>query len=251
MKIAWLSANKFGYEVLKEVLESGISVSDLITLSEDSRTIMYDGIETNLWKELCEINKLDIHFIGRINEEKNLLRTINPDIVIMCGWRQIIDSEILNIPKIAFVGFHPTLLPIGRGPAPIINTILNDFKESGLTMFYVSEGLDDGDIIGQEKFFIDESDHANDVYEKIITAGKKLVKIYLPMLISGNAPRVKQDETKSTVFRKLTLKDNKINLKEESIEQIFRKIKALSKPYKGAYIEKDGKKLRIWRAQIE
>jgi len=246
-KIIWLSANRFGYELLKEAVKiKHLNIIGIITLSKNATTVMYDGIENEKWNEFG----IKVYEIERINHEKNLLNNLSPEFIIMAGWRQIINKEILYIPNNGFIGFHPTLLPIGRGPAPIINSIIQEFTESGVTMYYVSEGLDDGDIIAQEKFSINENDYASDLYEKIIIAGKKLIRGYLPLLIKGKAPRDPQDESKATRFKKRKLKENEIDIANESIHEIYNKIRALSKPYKGAYIQKDGKKLIIWKAEI-
>ena len=103
---------------------------------------MYDGIELKKWSDFNR----KIYPITSINDELSLLKGLNPDLIIMCGWRQILSREILVTPKHGVIGFHPTLLPAGRGPAPIINTILKGFDETGVTMYHVSEKLDDGDI---------------------------------------------------------------------------------------------------------
>lgn len=245
-KVVWLSANLFGYELLKEALNTGVNIVGIITLSPHAKTKMYDGVNTKKWYEFG----LPVYEIEEINKESRLLSSLNPDLVIMCGWRQKIDKEILEIPRLGIVGFHPTLLPKGRGPAPIINTILEGIKESGVTMYYLSERVDSGDIIGQAKFAVGENDYAIDVYNKVIEGGKILIKKYLPLLIKGKAPRIPQDEAKSTYFKKRTLKDNEIKLSEDSPELIYRKIRAFSKPYQGAFIRLNGKKLIIWRAEL-
>ncbi|MBS3121393.1 methionyl-tRNA formyltransferase [Candidatus Woesearchaeota archaeon] len=247
MNVIWLSANKLGYELLKEAVKiKEVNIMGIVTLDKDASTVMYDAVPEKVWSQFG----IPIHKIKRLNEEKELITKLSPDLIIMCGWRQIVDKEIINLPKEGFIGFHPTLLPIGRGPAPIINTLLNEFKESGLTMFYVTEGLDNGDIIGQEKFVIYEEDHAQEVYNKVILAGRKLIQKYLPLLIKGKAQRNLQDESKATFFEKLSLKDNEIDLNKESLEIIYKKIRAFSKPYKGAYIKRNGKKLIIWSAEL-
>jgi methionyl-tRNA formyltransferase len=245
MKILWLSANKLGYELVKEAVDLNQDLS-IITLNEQARTVMYDGIDHKQWHELG----IPVYEIERINQAEDLIKNIQPDLIIMCGWRQIVDKTIIDIPKYGFIGFHPTLLPKGRGPAPIINSILHGFEKSGLSMFYVSPGLDDGDIIGQQPFQILPTDHANDVYEKVISAGKLLIKKYLPMLIVGTAPRIPQDHSQATIFPKLSLKDNEINLDDQT-EYNLRKIRALSTPYLGAYIKKGRNKLRIWNASVD
>lgn len=248
MKIVWLSANKFGYELLKETIQlKNTNVRAIITLSSKSKTIMYDGVENKSWHKLGR----DVFEIEQLNEEKDLLKKLSPDLIIMCGWRQIINKNILSIPRKGIIGFHPTLLPYGRGPAPIINTLLSGITTSGVTMFYVSGGLDDGDIIAQKKFSISKTDYAQNVYTKIIKAGKNLIREYLPRVIKGNAPRVPQDNTKATVFEKPEFKDNELNLDQETLDQVSRKIKAFSKPYKGAYIKRGNRKLVIWKAESQ
>jgi methionyl-tRNA formyltransferase len=246
LKIIWLSANKFGYELLKEAVKiKDVKIDNIFTLSNKSNTIMYDGINTQKWYDF----KIPVSEIEEINDEKNLFKKLSPDVVIVCGWRQIINKEILNIPKFGFIAFHPTLLPIGRGPAPIINSIIERFKETGLSMFYLTENVDDGDIIGQMRFTIENTDYAEDVYNKVIESGKNLIKKYLPLIVKNKAPRRPQDKSKVTYFKKPGLENNEIDLENESMEEIYNKIRALSKPYKGAYIIKDGEKLIIWRAE--
>ncbi len=248
MDILWLSANKFGFELLEEAVKiKGINIKAIVTLSGNAMTVMYDGIDREKWREFG----IDVFEVERLNDEQELIRRLSPDFMVSCGWRQIISNEILSIPKHGIIGFHPTLLPKGRGPAPIINSILSGFRESGVTLYHLTEGLDDGDIIGQEVFEIADADHAEEVYMKAIESGRKIVRKYFPMLASGTAPRRPQDNSKATMFKKLELNDNQIDLEKEPAEKIYRKIKALSKPYRGAYIQKNGKKMILWRAELE
>jgi len=247
LRVVWISANEFGFEILKETISiNDLEVVAIFTLGEDSSTKMYDGIETKKWYTF----DLPVIEVKNINDHAHEIKKLNVDLIIMCGWRQIIHPELLNVTPKGIIGFHPTLLPKCRGPAPIINTILEGFQESGVTMYYVSEGLDDGDIIGQESFLVGPDDYAIDIYKKITHCGKKLIAVYFPMLVQGSAPRVPQKTTDATYFPKRTIMDNKINLEDDSVDLIYRKIRAFSKPYKGAYIEKDNKKIIIWNAEI-
>tara|TARA_R110001583_G_scaffold7985_10_gene38943 strand:+ start:32010 stop:32771 length:762 start_codon:yes stop_codon:yes gene_type:complete len=247
MKILWVSANALGLELLREVHKEIKDNLTILTLSEDATTVMYDGVSHTAWEEFG----VKVEKIKRISESAEIIRKISPDIVIMCGWRQKITKELLEIPKNGWVGFHPTLLPKGRGPAPIINSILSGWKKSGLTMFYLSEGLDAGDIIGQEPFEICFDDHASDVYEKITKSGKNLIRKYIPLLIKNKAPRDKQVEEHATFFNKPMLRDNLIDLDRETPDNIYRKIKAFSKPYNGAFVRIGKEKIIIWRGQLE
>lgn len=244
MRSIWLSANKLGYEVLKELVPY-VKIDALLTLKKTSKTVMYDAEDR--WDQL----DIPIYRIDNINQEIELLKRLDPDLIVMCGWRQVINKEILEIPKKGIIGFHPTLLPFGRGPAPIINSILQGVKHSGVTMFYVDEGIDSGEIIAQSRFRINKKDHANQVYNKVIRAAKHIAMNQLFMLLKGKQVKTrKQDEKKAHYFPKLSLKNNEINL-TDSIDDIYKKIRALSKPYNGAYIKKNGKKLIIWKAELQ
>jgi methionyl-tRNA formyltransferase len=240
MNIVWLSSNKFGYSLLREAIKIH-PISQVIILKDKSKTKMYDGIKKELWYEL----NIPITEIENINEEIDLLESLKPNIIIVAGWRQVIKEELLN--RYTFIGFHPTLLPYGRGPAPIINSILEGLTGSGVTMYYLDKQMDSGDIIGQEKFKVDNCDTSGCVYESVINAGKILINKYLTKLIDKTAPRIKQDDSVSYIFKKPI--SNEIYL-DDDIETMYRKIKAFNKPYNGAYICKDNKKLKIWEAEV-
>ncbi|HYD03334.1 MAG TPA: formyltransferase family protein [Alphaproteobacteria bacterium] len=251
-KIVWLSANKLGYELLQESLSIGVTIDSIVTLDEDAKTVMYDGVSLDKWQEIGKKYGIRTYAVTNINNDFDKISSINPDVVIMCGWRQMLDKKILEWPKDGVVGFHPTLLPKGRGPAPIINSILDEnFNSTGLTMFYAEDGVDSGDIIGQQAFTIDrKKDYAQDVYNKVIDAGRILIRNYLPAVIKKAAPRIKQDDSQATYFPKLSLKNNQIDPSKESLEHAALKVRALSKPYAGAYvIGSDGQEIKIWNVE--
>jgi methionyl-tRNA formyltransferase len=236
VKVAWISANQFGLELLRKAITLAC-IDRIITLNLTSPIQMYDGVAVSEWYKFG----IRVIEVSRLNESLEALEGV--DLAIVAGWR-----EKLALNGRVFVGFHPTLLPKGRGSAPIINTLLNDDHASGVTMFYLSNELDAGDIIDQLPFVVNSSDHARDVYNKVVETGKALLERNFNSLIKGSSSRTKQ-EGEITYNKKLSLDDNKIDL-TASLESIYNKIRALSRPYKGAYIERDGKKLIIWEAQL-
>lgn len=248
MRLVWLSANILGYKLLKETLKLGLDldVVAVITLSEKASTIMYDAVERKKWHEFG----ITVYEIKNINDEAEALKRMGLDNMIVCGWRQILKKEVLDAPRNGVIGFHPSLLPKGRGPAPIINTILEGSEKSGVTMYYMDEGIDSGDIIGQEAFAVIKDDYAMDIYNKVVSSGKKLVRKYLPLLAEEKAPRISQKDADATYFRKITLKDNKIDPTVDSADMIYKKIRAFSKPYRGAYLRIGNNKLIIWNAEL-
>lgn len=245
--VIWLSANLFGYYLLQEAVKiESIKVVRIITLAGAAKTKMYDGISVDKWRQFG----IPVYQTENINKEVILIRKLQPDYLIVAGWRQIISSGILKIPQKGVIGFHPTLLPFGRGPAPIINTILSRMKSSGVSMYLMNEKVDDGDIVGQEKFVIAKDDDVQVIHRKVIQAGKKLVKKYFPLLVSGKYSSFPQKENKAIYFPQRKISDNEIFI-NDSLETMEKKIRAFSKPYLGAFLRKGAKKLVIWKAEIK
>lgn len=247
-KILFLSANRMGYEVLSECIKTIEAEYYVMTLSDESKVVMYDGIDSNLWSNLCK-NVIKIKSIRSDNVKKTII-DLDLDLIIMCGWRQVVNSEIMSIPKLGTIGFHPTPLPKGRGSSPIINSILEGWKKSAVTLFFPDDGVDTGDIIDQAYFPITENDYAIDVYEKCINASKKLVNNNLASVLL-NKPNIrrKQNDKKATYLKKITLSDNEIKREDSSI-MIYRKIRAFSEPYLGAFINLGDRKLIIDKARL-
>ncbi|MCL6089172.1 MAG: hypothetical protein M1530_03345 [Candidatus Marsarchaeota archaeon] len=187
--------------------------------------------------------------VKNIGEAEGFLRLNKPDLIIVAGCHSFIPERILKIPKRGAAGFHPTLLPRGRGHAPIINTILLGEKP-GLTLFYLNERMDAGDIIDQEEFALSnlEKITAQDVYERVIESGVRLLQTNIYDMLDGAVKRKPQDEKKATYFQKRTGADNRLDFEKDSVELMERKVRAFSTPYFGAYIEKDGKRLIVERA---
>jgi len=227
-RVAWLSNNLFGYELLKEALRLNFSIVAILL----SGGKMYDPAPAGAWESL-EIPTYPLN--------SSELADLDLDLVVMCGCRQLLSKEFLSLPKQGIVGFHPTLLPYGRGNAPIINTILQNLSSSGVTLFQVDEGIDTGDIIAQEFFRVEPDDYAQDIYDKVIDAGRRLV----PSILSSH----RTPQGPGYIFPKITHADNEIK-DSDSAEIAYRKVRAFSKPYDGAYIQRQDKRLVIWQAEL-
>lgn len=259
-KIVWVAANITGYDWLKDLRKrqngrQNYEITDIITLSDTAKTVMYDGVPRQVWNEFG----LNVHEVQESQKDLyNVVQGLKPDLLVVAGWRQYIGDEVIQSVNDNVIGFHPALLPYGRGPSPIINSIMTGLRKSGLTMFHYTKELDAGDIVAQQRFKIAKDDQAWDVYNKEIEAGKKLLRRYLPQLAQGTAPRINQDEAKAFYFPKRDPKTfNQIDLRIETTQDIWRKIRALSKhgkkelgrlSYKGAHLQAGDGKLKIWRA---
>jgi len=250
MKIVFLSGVKFGFEILNEILEEKFDIHTVFSYEDTKKTLYSDYAS---FDTIC--NKFAIKHVkvNNINDPINIqiLKSIQPDLILVMGWSQLLKNEILSIPKFGVIGSHPTELPKFRGRAPIPWTILKNLKESALTFFYIEEGIDNGDILDQEKFKITDLDDAHSIYEKVTDIGKNMIIRDLKLIQNGNSHRIKQDPTTFIEnWPKRTPADGKINWNDTS-KSIHTLIRATTHPYPGAFSLFNEKKLKIFHASLQ
>lgn len=176
------------------------------------------------------------------------IRSLEPDYIFVIGWSQICRPEFLSIPKIGCIGCHPAAIPENRGRGVIPWTILQGCSETGISLFWLNKGADSGDLILQEKFSVAPDETATTLYEKHGYYLKKILDKAVANLVAGMIPRIPQDHSQATYCAKRTPNDGLIdwNLPAESISTLIR---AVTKPYPGAFTFYKGNKLVIWSAE--
>ena len=202
--------------------------------------------------EIADRNNIPFTKIHKINDNKNveIMKKIQPDYIFVIGISQLVSQKIINVAKVGAIGFHPAPLPKMRGRAANAWQVLLGIQKTACSMFFLDEGIDSGDILGQEPYTISDDDYAQDVAKKIDGACEKLAGRVLQQILDGTLIPVKQNEEEATYLLKRGPEDGKIDW-NESIEDIHRLIRAVSKPYPGAFGMYDGKhQIKIWRADI-
>ena len=249
MKIVFVSGVKFGFEVLKEIIEKGWKITALFSYLPEKKKNYSDYAEfDSIAEKFCIFHKK----VDNINDKENIeiLKSIKPDLILVMGWSQLLKSDIINIPTIGIIGSHPTELPKYRGRAPIPWTILKDLKKSAETFFWIEEGTDSGDILDQEIFSIEEDADASSLYAKVTDLGKKMTLRNLKLIEQGVIIRKKQDTTKFIEYwDKRVPDDGKINWSCSS-NDIYKLIRATTHPYPGAFTFFRNGKLKIWKALL-
>ena len=168
--------------------------------------------------------------IAKVREHADEIAALRPDLVVVVGFSQIIPPAVLSVPPLGVVGFHTAALPGRRGASPVIWAMVDGLEESGVTMFYMDEGIDTGDVIAVERFPVEEGDYAADVLRKADDATLHLLRAHLDQILDGTAPRTPQEEAGSTYTRRRTPADGEIDWNRPAHE-IVRLIRALSPPY--------------------
>lgn len=201
--------------------------------------------------EVAQAHGIPAMKFHHVNDEAVLQRIqeIQPDYIFVIGLSQLIKQKLIDCAKIGAVGFHPTPLPKFRGRAAMVWQMLLGVHDSMVSMFFINEGTDSGDILGQEPYRIEDTDYAMDIENKSNDALKILTRKVLHGLLTNSIVPRKQNEEEATYLLIRRPEDGLIDWKEP-IEKIQLLIRAVSQPYPGAFGMYDGAhKVIFWRAE--
>jgi methionyl-tRNA formyltransferase len=174
------------------------------------------------------------------------IRAFAPDVIVVMAYGQILPRAVLETPKIACLNLHASLLPRWRGAAPIQAAIAAGDRETGITVMYMDEGLDTGDILLQRKIDITATETGDSLHDRLAEIAPEALLDALKMLPS--APRIPQDQSLANYAPKLNRESGRINW-NETAEAIERKIRGFD-PWPGAFSEFNDRKLKIFAASI-
>lgn len=150
-----------------------------------------------------------------------------PDVIITCAYGQIVSKDILDIPKYGCINIHASLLPKYRGGAPIHYALINGEEETGVTLMYMNEGMDTGDMLVSERIKIEDNDNIEILSDKLSVLGSKMIVNYLEDIINGKIVGVKQDNDKATFARIIKRSDEHLDF-NVSNRDVYNKFRALS-----------------------
>jgi methionyl-tRNA formyltransferase len=177
------------------------------------------------------------------------VRVWSPDVLFVVGLSQLVKKDLLAIPRLGCVGFHPTRLPEGRGRAPLAWLTL-EARGGASTFYQMDEGADSGPILVQQAFAVSEADYAADVVRKLEDAIDAGLDRWLPRLRTGEWNPKPQDESRATFYGKRAPEDGVIHW-EQSARGILALVRAASRPHPGAYTFLGDRKIIVWRAEVE
>ena len=177
------------------------------------------------------------------------VREWQPELMFVVGLSQLVRDEMMSIPKLGSIGFHPTFLPAGRGRAPLAWVAL-DNGPAAATFFLIDAGVDAGPIFVQEAVEVTPQDYVSDIVERLNTAITKALDRWLPELLSGQWDPKPQSEVLATYNGRRGPDDGLIDW-QRSAEELHSLIRATSEPHPGAYVWHKDRRLLIWRAEIE
>ena len=249
MRIVFIGAGEIGVPTLQALLKSEYAVVAIVT-QPDKPVGRAQKIEPPPIKKAMAGSKMPILQPARIKEPEAIeeIRTLAPDVIVVAAYGQILPRDVLEIPKVACLNLHASLLPRWRGAAPIQAAIAAGDQETGITVMYMDEGVDTGDILLQRRIEIRPDESGGSLHDRLAQIAPDALLESLGLLVKGSAPRIPQDNTLVTYAPKLKREDGKIDWSEPA-EAIERKIRAFN-PWPGAFMAIDGRNLKIFSASI-
>jgi methionyl-tRNA formyltransferase len=248
MRIGWVGFHMEGIPALRAVLEKGIGVEAVLTLKQDlaarrSGSANYDSV--------CRAFDVPLYEIANINDEASLelLRRLDLDVAFVIGWTQIVRPDALRLAKIGMIGAHASLLPHNRGRAPINWALIKGMKETGNTLIWLAEGVDSGDIIDQRPIPIMPYDTCASLYERVAETNRDMILEVIPKLMGGEKPGRRQPHTDEPNLPGRKPEHGLINWSGSNLE-VYDFVRALTRPYPGAFSRLDGQRWTIWQCAL-
>jgi len=235
-RVVFAGGTDWSVEFLETLLKEGFNIVGVLAPSA-THILKIEGAKRNI--PVLQPEKLsDPDFLDKFKQLK-------PDLVIAVAYGKLFPKEILAIPPLGFVNFHPSLLPQLRGPSPIICAILRGLEETGISIMKLGEGMDDGPILFQQEVKIDQRETAGTLTRKLVDLGKIELPKVLKKYIDGQITLVPQSNTGVTVCKIIKKEDGKIDWQNETAEQINRKIRALNPQFRTFTFLEGNKRVNI------
>lgn len=257
MKIIFLGATKFSEAILLHLLENNIPVARIFSIPREF-SISYSDKKVKNYNfsdisEIAAAHNIPCDLIDsvkghKISDHYEVIRSIKPDVILVMGWYYMVPKKIRDLAKFGAWGIHASLLPDYAGGAPLVWAIIEGNQKTGVSLFRLDDGVDDGDIIEQASIDILPDDSIKEVYDKATGVSKSIL---LKNLQNLEGVQFKpQDKALIKVYPQRNPDDGEINL-EWPAERIYNFIRAQSPPYPGAFIRtSDNKKIIIEKARI-
>ena len=248
MKTIFMGTPEFAIPSLEVVFKN--TDLQLIFTKEDKINARGNKIIFSPVKQFGIDNDIEIIQPKKMKDEEviNKIKEINPDLIVVVAYGKILPKEIIDIPKYGIINVHSSLLPKYRGASPIHSAILNGDTETGVSIMYIEEGLDSGDVILKEYCEITEDDTLGTLHNKLKDLGAAGLIKALKLIENGEVRAEKQDDNKATLVKPITKEQAKIDWNNTK-EVIYNQIRGLN-PFPAAHTSNEkGENIKIYKSE--
>ena len=249
MQIVFMGTSTFAVPALKKLINTGFEIAGVVTQPDRPRG-RGKQLAVSPVKATAMEYGLPIYQPLRIKsgEAIEYIADWQPELIITASYGQIIPPAILEMPAAGCINIHASLLPRYRGAAPIQRCLMAGEDKTGVTIMFMDEGLDTGDILLQQEVAISDAATFGQLHDELALVGAELLMTAIKKLQAGDLAARKQDESAATYASMLKKEDEIINWQKEA-RQIFNQIRALD-PQPGAFTLLEGQNLKIFKSRI-
>ena len=244
--VIFMGTPEFSVPILKKLIEE-TNVIAVVTQPDKTVGRKNELVFSPIKKEALAHN-IQVFQPLKIRKEYDEIIALNPDIIITCAYGQIVPTEILNCPKYGCINVHASLLPKLRGGAPIHHAIIDGYEKTGITIMYMNEKMDEGDIITQVETIIADSDTTEKLHDRLSLLGKDLLIETLPSIFAGQNPRIAQNHAEATYGYNISREDEQIDF-HKTRREVFNQVRGLNS-WPVAYTMLDDKRIKVWEVEI-
>ena len=250
MRIVYMGTPDFAVPPLAALAGNGYEVVAVVTQPDKpkgrGKTLLPPPVKEEAMK-----HDIPVYQPLKVREPEfvETLSKLEPDMIVVAAFGQIIPKTILDMPKYGCLNIHASLLPKYRGAAPIQQAVIDGEKESGVTLMKMGEGLDTGDMIAQAVVPLAEDETGGSLFDKLSEAGAALLVETIPSIVDGTAVYTKQPEESPTPYAAMISKKMGLMDFSKSAEELERLVRGLN-PWPSAYTFLNGKTLKVWKCAV-
>lgn len=247
MRVLFLGNHTVGVTALAALLDAGADVGGVVAHPPDPE----DGVRYESLFEFARDRGLEvIRSTGRDSGLRNFVAAARPELLWITDYRYLLPGEIVESAVHGAVNLHPSLLPRYRGRAPINWAIINGERRLGLTAHFVDEGMDTGDIIEQHAFELGDDEDVAVALARLMPLYDAVSRSVFDAFCRGTVSRRPQDHARATSYPRRTPEDGRLNWRDSAV-RVKDFVRALARPYPGAFTELRGVRCALWRARVE
>lgn len=247
-RIVFMGTPDFSVPVLRRLIEEGYEIVGVVTQPDRpvgrKRVLTPPPVKAEAVK-----HDIPVYQPEKIREQEELKKilALEPDLIVTAAFGQILPNQLLEAPKFGCINVHASLLPELRGGAPIHYAIIEGKEKTGITIMYMVEKLDAGDILTQIEVPITETDTVGSLHDKMSAAGADLLSETIPKLLNGGITPVPQNDGEATFAWNIKREQEKIEWNRAGVE-IYNHIRGMN-PWPVAYTTMDGSVMKVWGAK--
>ena len=248
MKTVVLAYHNMGIAGLDALKKHGYEIAAIFTHEDDPGENCWFGSV----KEWAKSHGVTFYTTEQINSPQwvEKIKALEPDILFSFYYRKMLGQAILDVPRIGALNLHGSLLPAYRGRCPVNWVIIKGEKKTGVSLHFMVEKPDAGDLVAQREVLIDPDDTAQMLYEKLCLAAGQLLDDILPLIKKEEIPRTEQDLSRGSYYGGRRPEDGRIDWQQEA-KDIYNLIRAVTDPYPGAFaILENGLQIKILKATM-